>query len=157
MTVNSSLISRDHVSTEDPLDTIIRDQGVALVQGLMENSAFLYTIGNTQHSFPELMMFYKERTLFETGYILVQMSIFMQRTEACPISNGRLTFRKKSYHSLLAERSLVAPHVRELMFYYVSSPKISVIQLLIPDSDGVFPDSPNYNCKEMKQPIFRYH
>ena len=142
---------------ETIIDDTIKTDGIAVIVHKDNNNVWVHTVGNTVRGLPELIMFCSEYNIINNMYILQRMSNFLYEKNITIENNKEITFLGRHFHPVSVDNIFIHMFADIVLKYYNHSPKISFIQLLVPDRSGLYPYSPNYDNNYLNQPHLQCH
>jgi hypothetical protein len=130
--------------------------GVVLMNHAAGGRHWLYTIGNTVHGYPELLVFCSPGDTGTYEDLLCDLSRIMIDEDASPQPHRPLTLRGHHAYPIDIDRIFIAEYAYPALQQYLHAPKVTMLQLLIPDAEGRYPHEPDYTGGFF-QPLLKCH
>jgi hypothetical protein len=137
------------------VDTVIAAEGV-LIMELESPFHYLYTIGNTNHQCPELLIFCDYFRTLEYRDLLTTMSQSMQIDETLFNLHQPYTVEGRTFSLIEIDRSYIVLFAEMALVHYNHAP-LRMMQLLTPDHNNCYPYEPAYDHMLRPQPICKLH
>jgi hypothetical protein len=148
---DTTLTVAEHVRRAIEIDT------VAILNWTAGYANYLYTIGNTSHGCPELLLFCPQHMQERMGATLRELSQFMIANAVTPTPHRRLTHRRQHFYPMPLHRTFINDFAPVTLLHYNNSPRITMMQLFHADRKGRFPYDPDYDITYAEQPFLQFH
>lgn len=137
------------------LNSILKENGIAVLSHTINAQHYLYTVGNTTYDCPELLLFCSNNKIEHYNNILILLSQSMRDTKKLPQPHQKMTFQKCKFYPISMDYPCIAGYANMVLFHYKYRTDIVMLQLMTTDLNGKYPHELDYDHKYIKQPVLK--